>query len=282
MNVTYRIYVFFLFLTKLKGNCHGWSQDASTMLSSFSSSWNLFFKATFFEVVSRNHGSPCRKLVLRCIDLHKKLSKYELDVSFLKTYDIFPKFLRFNLYKKSLQTSEHTLHLTSHFSMNSWIMNYLLRLREPLTSVSSTLNTVTFFSVNFPFLNFECLNCMTSRSLKHSLASVRKHIKRSCIILVFIINLFPVILIVWSTTCLQKPSLAESKRCWPLALTSSYLSGNWISFDFKRNAYSLTRAWLGSQPNAIDGGGAYNAPQANSQTNERSETGEAALERSRF
>ena len=29
------------------------------------------------------------------------------------------------------------------------------------------------------------------------------------------------------------------------------------------------------------GGGAYNAPQANSQTNDRSETGEAALERSR-
>ena len=50
---------------------------------------------------------------------------------------------------------------------------------------------------------------------------------------------------------------------------------------------SLTRAWPGSQPNAIDrgwgGGGAYNAPppQANSQNNDRSETGEAALERSR-
>ena len=44
----------------------------------------------------------------------------------------------------------------------------------------------------------------------------------------------------------------------------------------------LTRAWPGSQPNAIDrGGGAYNAPQANSQTNDRSETGEAVLERSR-
>ena len=45
----------------------------------------------------------------------------------------------------------------------------------------------------------------------------------------------------------------------------------------------LARAWPESQPNAIDrgGGGAYNAPQANSQTNDRSETGEAALERSR-
>ena len=45
----------------------------------------------------------------------------------------------------------------------------------------------------------------------------------------------------------------------------------------------LTRDWPGSQPNAIDRGGTYNAPPppANSQTNDRSETGEAALERSR-
>ena len=44
----------------------------------------------------------------------------------------------------------------------------------------------------------------------------------------------------------------------------------------------LTRAWPGSQPNAIDrGGGRYTPPQANSQTNDRSETGEAALERPR-
>ena len=47
---------------------------------------------------------------------------------------------------------------------------------------------------------------------------------------------------------------------------------------------ALTRAWPGSQPNAIDrggGGGRITPPQANSQTNDRSETGEAALERSR-
>ena len=45
----------------------------------------------------------------------------------------------------------------------------------------------------------------------------------------------------------------------------------------------LTRAWPGSQPNAIDRGGGRITPppQANSQTNDRSETGEAALERSR-
>ena len=68
-----------------------------------------FGRATLFDVVTRNHGSQCRKQVLRCIDLHKKLSKCELDVDFLntcKTYDIFPKFLRFKLYKRSLHTSE--------------------------------------------------------------------------------------------------------------------------------------------------------------------------------
>ena len=45
----------------------------------------------------------------------------------------------------------------------------------------------------------------------------------------------------------------------------------------------LTRAWPGSQPNAVDrgGGGRITPPQANSQTNDRSETGRAALERSR-
>ena len=40
--------------------------------------------------------------------------------------------------------------------------------------------------------------------------------------------------------------------------------------------------FTGVSPNTIDrGGGTYNASQANSQTNDRSETGEAALERSR-
>ena len=41
----------------------------------------------------------------------------------------------------------------------------------------------------------------------------------------------------------------------------------------------LTRAWPGSQPNAIDRGGGVirPPPQATSQTNDRNETGEAAL-----
>ena len=68
-----------------------------------------FGRTTFFEVISRNHGSRCRKLIFRCVDLKKKLAKCDLDIDFLttcKTYNIFPKFLRFKLYRKSLQTSE--------------------------------------------------------------------------------------------------------------------------------------------------------------------------------
>ena len=68
-----------------------------------------FGKTTLVDVVTRNHGAQCRKLVFRCIDLHKKLKKAELDVDFLKTcktYDVFPKFLRFKLYKKSLHSSQ--------------------------------------------------------------------------------------------------------------------------------------------------------------------------------
>ena len=47
---------------------------------------------------------------------------------------------------------------------------------------------------------------------------------------------------------------------------------NW--FNPRLTGVSAERHWQG-------GGGAYNAPQANSQTNDRSETSEAALERSR-
>ena len=70
----------------------------------------------------------------------------------------------------------------------------------------------------------------------------------------------------------------ESSRC--VASYDKYIvhQNSWAKW-----AKWLTRAWPGSQPNAIDRGGAYNAPppQANSQTNDRSETGEAALKRSR-
>ena len=67
-----------------------------------------FGKSTLFDVITRNHGAQSRKLAFRCIDIHKKLRKAELDVEFLKTcktYDIFPKFLRFKLYKKYLHSS---------------------------------------------------------------------------------------------------------------------------------------------------------------------------------
>ena len=77
-------------------------------------------------------------------------------------------------------------------------------------------------------------------------------------------------------------------QTYNLQTTEFYEKGHWklklpSAFKAVRAFRTLTRAWPGSQPNAIDrGGGAYNAPpQANSQTNDRSETGKAALERSR-
>ena len=75
-----------------------------------------------------------------------------------------------------------------------------------------------------------------------------------------------------------------------ISCTFDELASNLLKYENKplhlgTHNLTLTRVWSGSQPNAIDrgGGGAYNAPppQANSQTNDRSETGEAALERSR-
>ena len=66
---------------------------------------------------------------------------------------------------------------------------------------------------------------------------------------------------------------------WAKNQVLKYLTHLFNSLRMMMNYLRVTRA----QPNAIDrgGGGAYNAPQANSQTNDRSETGEAALERSR-
>ena len=53
------------------------------------------------------------------------------------------------------------------------------------------------------------------------------------------------------------------------------LPGTMLSIEWCRDQGLLTRAWPGSQPNAIDrgGGGRITPPQANSQTNNRSKTG---------
>ena len=64
--------------------------------------------------------------MFRCIDVHKKLSKAELDLEFLKTcktYDIYPKFLRFKLYKKSLHSS------TTYKKFQSELLDNELRLK---------------------------------------------------------------------------------------------------------------------------------------------------------
>ena len=94
-----------------------------------------FGKSTLFDVISRNHGPHSRKLVFRCIDVAKKLSKGELDIDFLKTcktYDIFPKFLRFKLYKKALHTSD------SYKTFQCQLLNGELSSKEKRISILRT------------------------------------------------------------------------------------------------------------------------------------------------
>lgn len=65
-------------------------------------------KVRLFDAIKRDHGNTSLKSVLGHVALSKKYEKCSLDLNFLlscKTYDIFPKFLRFKLYKKSLHTT---------------------------------------------------------------------------------------------------------------------------------------------------------------------------------
>ena len=65
-------------------------------------------KQRLFDIIKRDHGRPTLKCVLTYSASLKKQEKCRLDLEFLvscKTYEIFPKFLRFKLYKKSLHSS---------------------------------------------------------------------------------------------------------------------------------------------------------------------------------
>ena len=66
-------------------------------------------KGGLFEYVNRNHERSTVKDVFSLIDFEKKKAKCNLDIQFLlicKSVDIYPKFLRFKLYKKSLHGSQ--------------------------------------------------------------------------------------------------------------------------------------------------------------------------------
>ena len=65
-------------------------------------------KERLFDVIKRDNGRCTLKSCLAYINNLKKEEKCKLDIDFLvscKTYEIFPKFLRFKLYKKSLHSS---------------------------------------------------------------------------------------------------------------------------------------------------------------------------------
>lgn len=62
-------------------------------------------KERLYDIIVRDHGRRRLKDVFNYISTEKKKEKANLDLKFLltcKTYNIFPKFLRFKLYKKSL------------------------------------------------------------------------------------------------------------------------------------------------------------------------------------
>ena len=65
-------------------------------------------KIRILDAIKRDYGRTKVKSVLGFTALLKKREKCNLDLEFLltcKTYDIFPRFLRFKLYKKSLQST---------------------------------------------------------------------------------------------------------------------------------------------------------------------------------
>ena len=61
-----------------------------------------------YDYIKNKYGQDHFKLLLKISNISRKLRKSELDGEFLvkcKTYNVFPKFLRFKLYKKSLENS---------------------------------------------------------------------------------------------------------------------------------------------------------------------------------
>ena len=71
-------------------------------------SFFIFFQIDFFGYISRRYGDEGKRLYKKHEALRKKQEKTVLDLEFLnkcKTYNVFPKFLRFKLYRRSLQNS---------------------------------------------------------------------------------------------------------------------------------------------------------------------------------
>ena len=60
------------------------------------------------DYISSKYGIDALRAVRKYKNIALKLTRCELDLIFLKTckvYDVFPKFLRFKLYKKSLNSA---------------------------------------------------------------------------------------------------------------------------------------------------------------------------------
>lgn len=101
----------------------------------------------FVNYIDRRYGGDTKKLYRKYENLKKKHVKCSLDVQFLikcKIYNIFPKFLRFKLYRKSLTSSSF------YQSWQSKLLTHELSLKKRcLVKLDSEIETCqkNFFSV---------------------------------------------------------------------------------------------------------------------------------------
>ena len=98
---------------------------------------NLKSKCTnnFTEYIRNRYDVNGHYILRNYQNLHKKLTKAQLDLQFLikcKTYNVFPKFLRFKLYKRCL-------HATKFYKswQNELLINEINTKRKTITSLIS-------------------------------------------------------------------------------------------------------------------------------------------------
>ena len=111
-------------------------------------------KGSLFDLIGRQHGRSTTKAALNLIADEKKKVKCTEDLSFLtscKTFGIFPKFLRFKLYKKTLHGSKLYKNFQTQLLDNEIkekkrrITELVSAIAEKRKSLSSTLSLFQYY-----------------------------------------------------------------------------------------------------------------------------------------